>query len=404
MHEGGLAEGTMLDTMRCAKCGLTQLAAPACKSCGTATGLASRAPILRSIPATPRPQHATVHAAIPAVAPVNAPYGAPPVTSADPTPSATDGQERQLFFHGSGGSLLGIQIVNVFLTLITLGVYHFWGKVRVRSYLLGGSEFDGDRFAYHGTGKELFIGSLKAGVVFGALSALMNASPYLPGGATARIAATVTAFGLLLIFIPIAIVGARRYRLSRISWRNIRFSFRGRMADFITLFLKGGALTAVTLGLYYPIYATRQHAFLVGHSYFGDRQFTFDGRGQDLFGSYLLGLVLLLPTLGLSWLWFLARKQRYLWDHTAFESARFRCTVTGGRLTRLHTGNILLLVLTLGLALAWVRIRNLRFAFAYLTLRGSLDPAAIRQDAQSAAATGDGLESLMDLGGDFAVG
>jgi len=309
-----------------------------------------------------------------------------------------------LFFHGSGGSLLGIQIVNVFLTLITLGVYHFWGKVRVRSYLLGGSEFDGDRFAYHGTGKELFIGSLKAGLVFGALSALMNASPYLPGGAPARIAATVTAFGLLLIFIPIAIVGARRYRLSRISWRNIRFSFRGRVADFITLFLKGGALTAVTLGLYYPIYATRQHAFLVSHSYFGDRQFAFDGRGQDLFGSYLLGLVLLLPTLGLSWLWFLAHKQRYLWDHTSFESARFRCTVTGGRLARLYTGNLLLLVLTLGLALAWVRIRNVRFAFAYLTLRGSLDPAAIRQDAQPAAATGDGLESLLDLGGDFAVG
>ena len=46
----------MLDTMRCAKCKLTQLAAPACKSCGTATGLASRAPILRSIP--PPPPHA----------------------------------------------------------------------------------------------------------------------------------------------------------------------------------------------------------------------------------------------------------------------------------------------------------------------------------------------------------
>ena len=198
----------MLDTMRCAKCGLTQLAAATCKSCRTATGRASRAPILRSIPATPSPPHATAHAAVPAVAPVDAPYGASPVTSADPAPSAVDGQERQLFFHGSGGSLLGIQIVNVFLTLITLGVYHFWGKVRVRSYLFSGSEFDGDRFAYHGTGKELLIGSLKAGLVLGALFALMNASPYLPGGAPARIAAFATAYGLLLLFIPVAIVGA----------------------------------------------------------------------------------------------------------------------------------------------------------------------------------------------------
>jgi uncharacterized membrane protein YjgN (DUF898 family) len=377
----------MLDTMRCAKCGLTQLAAPACKSCGTATGLASRTPILRSIPAIPAPSITTASAA-----------------EATDAPSAADGQERRLFFHGSGASLLGIQIINVFLTLITLGVYHFWGKVRVRSYLFSGSEFDGDRFAYHGTGKELLIGSLKAGLVLGALFALMNASPYLPGGAPARIAAFATAYGLLLLFIPVAIVGARRYRLSRISWRNIRFSFRGRVADFLKIFAGGGFLTLVTLGLYYPVYATKQHAFLVAHSYFGDRQFAFDGRGQALFGSYLIGLVLLLPTLGLSWLWFLARKQRYLWDHTSFESARFRCTVTGGRLARLYTGNLLLLVLTLGLALAWVRIRNVRFAFAYLTLRGSLDPAAIRQDAQPAAATGDGLESLLDLGGDFAIG
>ena len=379
----------MLDTMRCAKCGLTQLAAATCKSCGTATGRASRAPILRSIPAIPAP--------VPAVPTA-------PAAAAPDAPSAADSQERQLFFHGSGGSLFGIQIVNILLTLITGGIYHFWGKVRVRSYLFSESEFDGDRFAYHGTGKELLIGSLKAGLVLGALFALMNASPYLPGGAPARIAAFATAYGLLLLFIPVAIVGARRYRLSRISWRNIRFSFRGRVADFIKLFLKGGALTAVTLGLYYPIYATRQHAFLVAHSYFGDRQFAFDGRGQDLFGSYLLGLVLLLPTLGLSWLWFLARKQRYLWDHTSFESARFRCTVTGGRLARLYTGNLLLLVPTLGLALAWVRIRNVRFAFAYLALTGPLDPAAIQQDAQPATATGDGLESLMDLGGDFAVG
>ena len=104
----------MLDTMRCAKCGLTQLAAPACKSCGTATGLASRAPILRSIPATP--PHTTAHTAAPAVAPVDAPYGAPPVTSADPAPTADDGEEHRLFFPGSGGSLFGIQIVNIFLT------------------------------------------------------------------------------------------------------------------------------------------------------------------------------------------------------------------------------------------------------------------------------------------------
>ena len=43
--------------------------------------------------------------------------------------------------------------------------------------------------------------------------------------------------GLLLM--PVAMVGARRYRLSRTSWRGIRFSFRGRLRDFVQLFVVG---------------------------------------------------------------------------------------------------------------------------------------------------------------------
>ena len=48
-----------------------------------------------------------------------------------------------------------MQIVNVCLTILTLGVYHFWGKAKVRRYLFSHTAFAGDRFAYHGTGKEL---------------------------------------------------------------------------------------------------------------------------------------------------------------------------------------------------------------------------------------------------------
>src|SRR5689334_20764774 len=76
-------------------------------------------------------------------------------------------ETRRLYFRGSAGSLFGIQLVNMLLTLCTLGVYMFWAKVRVRRYLWGQTEFEGDRFAYHGTAGELLIGSLKAVAVFG---------------------------------------------------------------------------------------------------------------------------------------------------------------------------------------------------------------------------------------------
>src|SRR5262245_8067703 len=82
------------------------------------------------------------------------------------TPATAPAAAQRASFHGKGGSLFGIIIVNMLLTIATLGIYSFWGKVKVRRYLYNQTEFSGDRFAYHGTGKELFIGFLKAVLVF----------------------------------------------------------------------------------------------------------------------------------------------------------------------------------------------------------------------------------------------
>jgi uncharacterized membrane protein YjgN (DUF898 family) len=327
---------------------------------------------------------------------------APPVALTLVPPAAGDadsgvGESRRLFFFGNGGTLFGIHIVNIFRTLITLGVYHFWGKVRVRTFLLSHSGFEGERFAYHGTGMELLIGFLKGGLVFGAIMALFNAVPFLPGGLPVQIGTMATAYALLLILMPIALVGARRYRLSRISWRNIRFSFRGKAMAFIPIFAGGFLLTVLTVGLYYPFWATARQAFMISHSYFGNQTFAFDGRGRALFAPFLLALLLTIPTLGLCWVWFLARRQRYWWDHTSFGAARFRSSMTGWRLLRLHSGNLLLLVFTLGLGWAWVAVRRARFEFDNLTLEGPLDVDAIQQSAQPATATGEGLDLLLDM-------
>jgi uncharacterized membrane protein YjgN (DUF898 family) len=306
-----------------------------------------------------------------------------------------------LTFHGSGGSLFGIQLVNGFLTLATLGVYYFWGKVRVRSYLLSETEFEGDRFAYHGTGKELLIGWLKAGLVFGLPLVSLQVLPDLAGSAAVSLAAKILASGIVMGVIPIAMVGARRYRLSRTSWRGIRFSFRGRAGAFVKLFLSGWLLTAITLGLYYPVFVTRQQAFLVSHAYFGNQKFDFDGHGEDLLGSFVATLLLTIPTLGLAWFWFMAKKQRYVWDHTSYDAARFRSTVTGGRLMALWLVNLLLLIGTFGLAWAYVRVRTVRFTFKYLALEGPLDLNRIQQEAQAASPTGEALAGFFDTGFDL---
>src|SRR5687768_13773000 len=128
----------------------------------------------------------------------------------------------KLRYHGTGGSFFGLLIVNALLSVITLGIYSFWARSKVREFHYSHTEMDGDRFAYHGTGGELLTGALKAtGIIF-VLAVVLVGATMLTGGEAASplvqagiMLAFYVVIGLLLI---LAVNGARRYRLSRSSW------------------------------------------------------------------------------------------------------------------------------------------------------------------------------------------
>jgi uncharacterized membrane protein YjgN (DUF898 family) len=394
----------------CPRCGATAVENDKCAQCGVVASVYTAA--LEKMrrpptpaPAAPRPASPETR---PAVVPVVAPQSTPatngssrPAPALPATAGASPGPVRQLTFHGAAGTLFGIYVVNVLLTIATLGFYRFWGKVRVRSFMLSQTSFEGDRFAYHGTGKELLLGFLKVVVFVGAPITALSIGAELTQNQMVELATQGFISVVVFLFLPVAMVGARRYRLSRMSWRGIRFSFRGRAWDFVKIFVIGAILSVLTLTLYYPFFLARQQRFMISHSHFGRRGFVFAGRGRDLLGAYALALVLFPVTLGLSWFWFQAKQARYFWEHTAFETARFRATVTGRQLMNLTISNFLVLLITLGLAWPWVVVRNTRFAFSYLTVEGPLDLDGIVQEPQAATATGDALSSL--LGADVGI-
>jgi len=323
-------------SMRCPKCGVIQSLNETCKNCGAkvegpSSGLPSHQPTIR------------------------------PQSSQSSLPGHTGSEENepipldpsqiyQLSFYGTGGSLFGITIVNIFLTIITFGIYSFWGRTKVRKYLMSQTELEEDRFAYHGTGKELLIGFLKVLPLF-IFIVLLNSLPTILGlGETVRTIANILTFVIVFfVLFPVAIVGMLRYRLSRTSWRGIRFSLRGRVMDFIKLYSVGWILSLLTLGVYYHIFSIKQYEYLVSNTYFGNQKLQFDGRATDLLGSYLLALLLTIPTLGLYWFWFSAKLIRHLLSHTSFGTARFSSTITGERFLLFNLGNMLLLIVTLGI-------------------------------------------------------
>ena len=371
----------------CPRCGFADLTGERCSRCGVyvtayraSLEAMRRGPVLR--PAAGPPESAATAA----------PGAAPPSATAT----------RRLTFHGSAGALLGLAVTNVLLILLTLGIYFFWAKARMRRYLLGETELEGDRFAYHGTGRELLLGFTRGLVVIFIPVALLSVLPAVYGApAPVRHSLSTLLWLLGLLLMPVAMVGARRYRLSRTSWRGIRFSFRGRLRDFVQLFVVGHVLSSLTLGLYYPIYSTHRQKFMVSNAWFGSQKFDFDGRGRELVWPFARMILLFLPTLGLSWFWFSARRQRYFTDHTRFGPARFHSTIAGGALAWMQISNFVALVLTLGLAWPWTTVRSMRFTNRNLSLVGALDLTAIRQDAQAASATGEALSGLLDA--DFGV-
>lgn len=313
-------------------------------------------------------------------------------------PTDTDQRLRQ---HGKGSELFVIFIVNVLLKLVTLGIYHFWAKTRVRRYLWSQASFDNERFEYRGRGIELFLGFLKA---LGVLILIGLASVALLEGAKQihEYLPVVVIVGLYVGFfmlIGVGIYSARRYTLSRTRWRSIRFGQSGSSLIYARKMLGSLLLTLVTLGLYAPFMHNRLTGYVLNNTAFGSERVVYDGRGRDLFGRFLLSYLLTIPSLGLVWFWYKAAELRYTADHTRFQTLSFGFEATGGQLFWLMLGNLFMLVVTLGLAFPWVVLRNIRFVFRHMEIYGELDYAAIAQGSEVVPSTGEGLVEVFGMGG-----
>lgn len=319
-----------------------------------------------------------------------------------PRPSGQSGSGKlkkplhRLKFHGKGGDLLVMHLINMCLTAVTLGIYSFWAKVKVRQYMFSQLEFQNERFSYHGNGKELFIGALKAfGIFFGLF--LMNAAfAATKNGALTAIGILIM-YGVILALVPYAIVGSQKYQLSRTALMGIRFSFRGDAKELVKLFVPNALLTAVTLGFYAPFFQAKLQNYMVNHSYYGNTGFKSNVDGKEMFKTFIISALLHIPTLGLVWVWYAVKQQNYYASKTSFAGARFESNVTVMDMFKLMAVNALLIGFTAGLAFPWVIVRNMNFMCDHLVLKGDVDFGGIKQQAQLASATADGLAEALDL-------
>ena len=83
-------------------------------------------------------------------------------SDAGSVPSKPSSKELGFRFTGDVGEYFGIWVVNVFLTIVTLGIYSAWAKVRTKRYLYGNTVLDGSPFDYDANPTAILKGRLIA--------------------------------------------------------------------------------------------------------------------------------------------------------------------------------------------------------------------------------------------------
>ena len=134
---------------------------------------------------------------------------------------------QALRFEGSGKEYFKIWIVNILLTIVTLGLYYPWAKVRNHRYFYANSTLEGRNFEYHATGKQLFVGYLIAMVLFIIYGVIQNVFPL----------GSIILAVLLFLAIPWIIWRSLKFKMRMSSYSNVRFGFVGKLSGSYINFL-----------------------------------------------------------------------------------------------------------------------------------------------------------------------
>ena len=376
--------------------------------------------------------------------------------SATPWPaSAAAPTDYPVRFLGTGSEYFRIWIVNLLLTIVTLGIYSAWAKVRRLKYMYRNTQIANSSFNYHGSPIAILKGRLIALVLLVAYNLSFNFS---------LIAGVITLAVLAAIF-PWLIRQSLRFRARYSSYRGIHFRFVGGLAEIyliaaplILLIVPFALLTFYTkdqmrppawlatfLGAAMLIYAVvlpylhyrfkryqHSHTMLgaaaarftatAGHfyaiygilllisvviagliaavGYFAGAGLWTAGSGPEIFGIGILILIIgFYAVYFVLFAAFVVLIQNRVWNNTAVGEVSFRSNARILPMARIYLVNILLLIVTLGLFTPFAVIRSIKYraeSVTAMTVTGT-DQFLGVASVESVAATGEGAADLFDF-------
>lgn len=349
-------------------------------------------------------------------------------------------------FTGKASEYFGIWIVNLFLSIITLGIYSAWAKVRKKRYFYGNTWVADSNFEYHGQPIAILKGRIIAVCALAIYSGAGYFSPKLGQG-------ILLILGLLA---PWLIARSMAFNAYNSSYRQIRFHFKAGYQDVllaiwpfiliatIAYLLPGidhaqtgqptpgriaGMLIPTIVGLLaFPYVMGAIKRLYISHAKYGGAPWSFSGHISQFYKLYIIAFGILIvgiaviglaiftsvfspligvPAIFFAYLYFGALFFGYINSRVTnltFNSATlanrvsFSSTLSAGHLARIYLLNFLAIIFTFGLMIPWAAIRVARYRAECLSLKSTTDlNAFVSEIGQNVGATGEEMGEFFDV-------
>lgn len=215
---------------------------------------------------------------------------------------ASDSFYMDVDYAGRTGPLFGLTLKTLLLTVLTLGIYRFWMKTRMRRYYWSSVQPGGAPLEYTGTGLEKLLGFLIAVVFLAIYLGLVNLALTFVGLSFFQghpVAANLS-FLAAIPLIYYARYRARRYILSRTTWRGLRFGADQAAWGYMLSALGHTFLSIITLGILIPRQTFFLEKYVTDRTWYGDLKFEQQGHWKMLMKPWLtaLGILALIAAIG----------------------------------------------------------------------------------------------------------
>jgi len=341
-----------------------------------------------------------------------------------------------LVFQGTAIEYFKIWIVNVFLTLITLGIYSAWAKVRSNRYFYANTYLHDSSFEYTADPKKILKGRLIVFFIYALFIYFSKVmiNPFI----------SLAILGFALLITPWIITKAIKFKLKNTKYKNVNFKYHENSFVMYKFFFIHLLLNLITVGLAYPYSLNKFKELIINNSSYGKTFFNYDGKTKDFYINFIkiiLVYVLSIGAVGVFIAFFAssfkddlnslnnlnhnkniipiltvfvinffyifilfglkafydAIMQNYVYGHTKLDNYPLKSTLGALKLTGIYITNILAIIFSLGLLYPWTKIRTLKYKLENTHI--AIDDEFVSEAAQveQESALGEETEDFFDM-------